>query len=98
MLAACATAAPVAVRLQVATAADWADAAALQRALADVAGTPVRDVAGIAPRRFALTLDCPDAAACDVARERLRASALVAEVADDRRERLPPAPNLPRSR
>ena len=86
------------LRLQVITAADWADLAALQRAAAEAAGTPVRDVAGIAPRRFALTLDCADAAACDTARERLRASALVSEVADDRRERLPPAPSPPIAR
>jgi hypothetical protein len=97
-LAACAVASPVSLRLQVTTAADWADLAALQRAAAEAAGTTVRDVAGIAPRRFALTLDCPDAVACDASRERLRASALVTDVADDRRERPPPSPHPPSSR
>ena len=95
LLAACAAASSVSLRLQVTTAADWADLAALRRAAAEAARTPVRDVAGVAPRRFALTLDCPDATACDAARARLQASALVTAVADDRRERLPPAPHPP---
>ncbi len=91
-LAACAAAAPVAQRLQVTTAAEWSDVAALQTAAAQAAGVSVRDVAGVAPRRFALTLECPDAAACADARRRLIASSLVVDVAEDARARATPPP------
>lgn len=98
MLAGCAAASPASLRLQVTTAADWADAAALRQAVASAAGVGLRDVAGIAPRRFALTLDCADAAACEAARGRLQASALFTEVADDPRQRTPVPPASASSR
>lgn len=98
VLAACAGATPIVLRLQVVTAADWTDPAALRGAVEQVAGVPVRDAAGVAPRRHAITLECADAAACAAARERLQASPLFVEVADDTRQRtpVPPAPSSTR--
>ena len=80
-LSACAAPPPGGARLQVATAADWSDMAALQRAAAQAAGVPVLETSAVSSRQFVLVLDCADAPACDAARERLRASPLFTDVA-----------------
>jgi hypothetical protein len=91
VLAACAAAAPVTLRLSVLARADWPDPQALRSDAARVAGVPV-EVAAIAPRRYALSLTCPDERTCAEARQRLQGSTLFAEVADDTRERVPAPP------
>lgn len=93
-VAACAAAEPLTLRLQVETSADWPDPDALRLAAAQAAGVPVPDLAGVAPRRYTLTLACADAAACAQARQRLQASPLFTRVDDDPRQR-PPAPPAP---
>jgi hypothetical protein len=90
---ACSHAAPAGMRLQLRTVADWPDAAALAARVAQVTALPVRDATGIAPRLFALTLDCVDEAACAAARARLLAErSLIESVHDDRRI---PSPSRP---
>lgn len=84
------------LRVQIRTVADGPALPALSARLAAIAGVPVRDIAGIAPQRFAVTLECADAAACDGAVARLIAErALIAEVIPDARRKLPTRP--PRS-
>jgi hypothetical protein len=95
-LAACTHAtAPAAPRVLVSTSADWLDPAAFAARAAQVAGVPVRDVAAVSPRLYALTLDCPDAPACAAARSRLAADRSFAQrVSDDARV---PSPTQPAS-
>ena len=75
---------------------DWPSLPALATRLATIAGVPVRDIAGIAPQRVSVTLECVDATECDRAVARLVAEpAVIAEVIPDARRRLPTRP--PRS-
>ncbi|CAN5368840.1 hypothetical protein BH11PSE9_BH11PSE9_06830 [soil metagenome] len=84
------------LRIQVGTVVDWPSLPALAARIAAIAGVKVHDIAGIAPQRVAVTLECADAAACDAAVERLAAErSVVAEVAPDARRKLPTRP--PRS-
>lgn len=81
-------------RVQVKTAGDWTDLDALGERVARSAGVPVRDVAGIAPRRYVLTLACASAAECDLAMQRLSAEpGLIESVSLDSRARIPSPPS-----
>lgn len=86
----------VGLRVQVQTVTDWPSLPALAARLAAIAGVPVRDIAGIAPQRVSVTLECADTTACDRAVARLAAErAVIAEVTPDARRKLPTRP--PRS-
>ncbi|CAN5917522.1 hypothetical protein BH11PSE8_BH11PSE8_34280 [soil metagenome] len=81
------------LRVQVRTVADWPSLPALAARLAAISGVPVREIAGMAPQRVSVTLDCADAPACDRALARLDAErAVVAEVTPDERRKLPTRP------
>lgn len=81
------------LRVQVRTADDWSDLSALGDRASRSAGVPVRDVSGVAPREFAMTLSCQDDRECDLAIERLSAEhSLVESVQRDARARVPPRP------
>ena len=100
LLVACATAAPkYNLRVQVTTATDWSDLAAFGERAAQSAGVPVRNVAGIAPRRYAFTLACANAAECELAMQRLKAEAgLIQSVEIDGRSQTPRTPTPSTSR
>jgi hypothetical protein len=71
---ACAASAPVQWRLQVRTQADWPDTSQLAERVEQVGGVPVApEVAGIAPRSYALTLQCENQRACKRAAMKLAA-------------------------
>ena len=81
------------LRLIVETVDDWPGAAPFAERAARAAGVPVADVLPLGPWRFALTLRCADAAACERARQRLAAdTALVADVQIPARRTLPAPP------
>ena len=81
------------LRLIVETVDDWPNAAAFAERAGRAAGVPVADVLPFGPWRFALTLRCADAAACEGARRRLAAdTALVADVQTPARRTLPARP------
>ena len=81
------------LRLIVETVDDWPSAAPFAEHAARAAGVPVADVLPLGPGRFALTLRCADAAACERARQRLAAdTALVADVQLPARRTLPAPP------
>ena len=81
------------LRLIVETVDDWPSAAAFAERAGRAAGVPVADVLPFGPWRFALTLRCADAAACEGARRRLAAdTALVADVQTPARRTLPARP------
>lgn len=94
LLVACAGATPKqSLRVQVTTANDWPDLTLLAERAAQSAGVPVRDVAGIAPRRYAFTLDCSTAAECEQALQRLAAErGLIVSVERDTRSAVPNPP------
>ncbi len=82
--------------LIVRTVADWPAAAPFGRRAAEVAGVQVREVAIVAPRQFAISLLCDDAAACQAAVRRLQAEpAFLLDVLPDQRRRLPARPGYP---
>lgn len=91
LLVACAGASPKqSLRVQVTTASDWPDLRTLGDRAARSAGVPVRDVAGVAPRRYAFTLDCANAAECELAVKRLAAEReLIESVVRDERAGVP---------
>ena len=81
------------LRLIVETVDDWPSAASFAERAARAAGVPVADALPLGPWRFALTLRCADAAACERARQRLAAdTALVADVQTPARRTLPAPP------
>ena len=81
------------LRVIVETVDDWASPASFAEHAARSAGVPVADVLPLGPWRFALTLRCADAAACERARQRLAAdTALVADVQTPARRTLPAPP------
>ena len=81
------------LRVIVETVDDWPSAASFAERAARAAGVPVVDVLPLGPWRFALTLRCADAAACERARWRLAAdAALVADVQTPARRTLPAPP------
>ena len=81
------------LRLIVETVDDWPSAAAFAPRAAAAAGVPVADVLPLGPWRFALTLRCADAVACERARLRLAAdAALVVDVQRPVRRTLPARP------
>ncbi|MEO6031898.1 MAG: hypothetical protein ABIP61_08370 [Burkholderiaceae bacterium] len=87
------------LRVALRTVADPASPEALAQQLGRSAGVPVRHLTLLAPRRATLTLVCPDAAACEVALQRLEADRdLVADVQPDRRQRRPTDPSRSTSR
>ena len=95
LLAGCASWQPVDWRLQLRTVDDWPDLQQLADRVAAVAGVPVApDVAGIAPRWYALTLQCPNRSACKHATMKLAAQpALLVELHRDESRRVPTPPN-----
>ena len=100
-LAACASdSQPVQWRLQVRTAADWPELPALAARVAEVGGVPVRpDVAAIAPRWYALTLQCENRSACKHATMKLAAQpALFVELRRDDTRQLPSSPTARNAR
>lgn len=88
---------PVEWRLQVRTAAEWPDLAALTDRAAQVAGVPVSsDVNPIAPRWYALTLQCEDRSACKRATMKLAAQPqLFVELRRDEQRSTPSRPLAP---
>ena len=81
------------LRVIVETVDDWPSAASFAERAARAAGVPVADALPLGPWRFALTLRCADAAACERARQRLAAdTALVADVQTPARRTLPAPP------
>ena len=81
-------------RLIVETVDDWPSAAAFALRAAAAASVPVADVMPLGPWRFALTLRCADAVACERARLRLAAdAALVVDVQRPVRRTLPARPD-----
>lgn len=81
------------LRVIVETVDDWPSAASFAERAARVAGVPVADALPLGPLRFALTLRCADADACERARRRLAAdTALVADVQMPARRTLPAPP------
>lgn len=97
-LAACAVMAqaqaPVAgVRVQLFTVTNWSDLERLQQRIEQSAGVPARNLVGVSPTAFAVTLQCPDAGACDAARRRLASARhLFDEVSLDLKPRPPKPP------
>lgn len=58
--------------------------------LSRIAGLPVRDLAAVSPRTYALTLVCADAARCDGGLQRLAAATdVVVEARADTMRRIP---------
>jgi len=88
---------PLEWRLQVRTAEEWADLSALTDRAAQVAGVPVRsDVNPIAPRWYALTLECADRSSCKRATMRLAAQPqLFVELRRDEQRPTPLRPSAP---
>ena len=81
------------LRLIVETVDDWPGAAPFAERAARAAGVPVADVLPLGPWRFALTLRCANAAACERAGQRLAAdTALIADVQLPARRTLPATP------
>ena len=81
------------LRVIVETVDDWPSAASFAERAARAAGVPGADVLPLGPWRFALTLRCADAAACERARQRLAAdTALVADVQTPARRTRPAPP------
>jgi hypothetical protein len=100
LLAACAHAdKPVEWRLQVRTAQDWPDLQALAQRVSEVGGVAVKpDVAGIAPRWYALTLQCENRAACKHATMKLATQpSLFVELRRDDQHKLPNRPTASNS-
>ena len=101
LLAACATGTEPGVwHLQVRTVADWPDPQALAERAAEVGGVPVRaDPAAIAPRWYAIALQCESRSACKHATMKLAAQpSLFAELRRDDRRQLPPSPTAQNAR
>jgi len=94
MLGACASGKPVEWRLQVRTTDEWADLQQLAERVAQIGGVPVKpEVDPIAPRWYALTLQCEDRGACKRATMRLAAQpALFVELRPDRTRQGPARP------
>jgi len=86
---------PVQWRLQVRTVDEWSDPARLSERVAQVAGVPVApEASAIAPRWYAITLQCPDRASCKRAAMRLAAQpTLFAELRRDEARRVPVRPS-----
>lgn len=83
-------------RLIVLTVLEWPATDALAQRVAAVAGVPVVEVRRIAPRQFALSLLCPDAADCRAAQERLSAEPnFLVGLQEDQRRRIPGRPTAP---
>jgi hypothetical protein len=103
-LGACAQAgvpgAPVfAQRVIITTYAEWPSAAEVALRVTDITRVPVRDALEDAPRRYRLTLQCPDEAACATAIRRLaEARSLVQAIERDTRQRIPGKPDRESSR
>ena len=88
---------PRGLRVQVETQAEWTDVSAIAARVSQIAGYAVRDVGASSTQLFAMTLVCPDAAACDAGLQRLVQAhdVFVRAVVDARRT--VPRPFLPSS-
>ncbi|HJV96737.1 MAG TPA: hypothetical protein VJ608_11900 [Albitalea sp.] len=89
---------PHGLRVTAQAVADWPTPAAFAERAAAIAAVPVRDVAVIGTRRYALSLLCRDDAECQRALARLRDPSFAAAVEVDARRSIPARPAASQSR